>query len=206
MLSGVGVASLPPVSRRQMLPTLLAPGAANGLPSVITMRTAAGICRAASRAMMPPRLQPTRLTGRFVAARRREICARIAGISASDGRTLRPRLSRGHHSRARTGSCGWQPSNGHRLQAPGGRSRHDGAPGRQRQKRRRRCQGCNIEQTAPLQCEEGHRSGLTSRSLPVMAGSAVLKPVGSQTVFGDCVGKNRNEPGGEIVTHSIYNL
>lgn len=129
MRSGYGMASLPPVNRRQMLPILLARGAANGLPRVITMRTAAGICRAASRPMMPPRLQPTRLTGRSVAAPRRAICARIAGISASDGRTLRPGSSRGHHSRARTGSRGWQPSNGHRLQAPGGRSRHDGSLG-----------------------------------------------------------------------------
>jgi hypothetical protein len=38
-----------------MARTLLALSAAKGLPSVITMRTAAGICRATSRAMMPPR-------------------------------------------------------------------------------------------------------------------------------------------------------
>ena len=53
-----------------MLPTLLASDAAKGLPTVITIRTAVGISRAASR-HNASRLQPTRLTGSSVAVRRR---------------------------------------------------------------------------------------------------------------------------------------
>src|SRR5260370_1663826 len=89
---GRGDAAFSPESKRQRLRTLLAVGAANGLPSVMTMRMSGAISRATSRAMMPPRLQPTRLTGRPVAARRREACWAIAGRSASAPRMLRPRF------------------------------------------------------------------------------------------------------------------
>jgi hypothetical protein len=75
----------------QMARTLLALGAAKGLPSVITMRTAAGICRVTSRAMMPPRLQPTRLTFKPESSRSFLTCAATAETSASGARTLRPR-------------------------------------------------------------------------------------------------------------------
>src|SRR5712692_405832 len=90
--SGRGDAALSPVSNRHRLRTLLAVGAANGLPSVMTIRTSAAIVRATSRAMIPPRLHPTRLTGRPVAARRRDACWAIAGRSASARRMLRPRF------------------------------------------------------------------------------------------------------------------
>ena len=106
---------------------------------------------------------------------------------------------------------GQEAADGNRQTVIGSKPREDdhgmtGPSGCQRQKRRCRCQDAMSNRSRPSSASRVAEGGLTSRSLPVMAGSAVLKPVGSQTVFGDCVGKNRNEPGGEIVTHSIYNL
>lgn len=55
-----------------MLPTLLASGAAKGLPSVIAIRTV-GISRGPLLATMPPRLQPTKLTGLCCSAKARDL-------------------------------------------------------------------------------------------------------------------------------------
>ena len=63
-----------------------------GSPSVITIRTALGAMRAASRPIRPPQLQPTSVTGVPVVARSVPIWAAIAGRSAPAGLTLRPRF------------------------------------------------------------------------------------------------------------------
>ena len=70
---------------------LLARGApANGLPSVITLRTWSGARRAISRAKTPPRLQPMRLTLRPES--RNKVASRSCIFASAPGRGpwLRP--------------------------------------------------------------------------------------------------------------------
>ena len=108
---------LSPVMRRHRDVTFVAAGAAKGLPSVITMRTASGARRAASRAMIPPRLQPTRLTGLSAAAFSERIWAATpAGRPRQVGCYVRG-SSHGPDNREMSGTGGSPESNGRRAEA-----------------------------------------------------------------------------------------